>query len=256
MTRPFIAAVLAAGVVVAPLTAGASTLTFFGEDLNNSEAVPLPAFPNASAAETQFLSNLVDVETENFEGFNAGDTVPLGLTFSGPGLTDITATLQGGNGEVAEVASGTNGFGRYPISPTKYFEVAAGGTGNFEVSFDRDIAAFGFYGVDIGDFGGQFQLELTNDGNLVNLVTVPNTQGSFASTGGSVLYFGVIQTNAADVFDNVAFLTTTGQGDVFAFDEFTVGAIEQVVPGVPVPAALPLLLSALGGLAFVGRRRA
>ncbi|MEM8754665.1 MAG: VPLPA-CTERM sorting domain-containing protein, partial [Pseudomonadota bacterium] len=61
--------------------------------------------------------------------------------------------------------------------------------------------------------------------------------------------------------DSISILfDTTGSGDVADF-EFADGGVSQFqiltseLPQVPVPAALPMLLSALGGLAFVSRRR-
>ena len=250
--RRFRAGLVAGGLALAlgaPAPAAhASFLTFFGEDLNNSPTVPLGSFPSASAAEADFLSNLVGVGTEDFESFANGTGEPLNLTFPGAG----GATLSGGGGEIVSVTPGsTNGFGRYATSGSNYWEVAAGGTNNFVVDFDDPVAAFGFFGVDIGDFGGQLELELTN--GVMETLTVSNTEGSFGSTDGSVLFFGVIATNSSHQFDSVSFLTTAGQGDVFAFDDFTVGAREQVQ--VPEPATLALVGIGLAGVGVAARRR-
>ena len=248
----FRAGVVAGGLALAlgaPAPAAhANFLTFFGEDLNNSATVPLAAFPNSIAAETDFLSNLVGVGTEDFESFATGTGEPLGLTFPGAGA----ATLSGGGGEIETVTPGTtNGFGRYATSGSNYWEVEAGGANNFVVDFDAPVAAFGFFGVDIGDFGGQLELELTN--GVMETLTVPNTLGSGGSTDGSVLFFGAIATNSAHDFTSVAFLTESGSGDVFAFDDFTVGSREQVQ--VPEPATLALVGAGLAGVGFAARRR-
>ncbi len=240
-------AVVALGVFAGTQQANAYQI-FFGEDLNNSASTPLASFPNAAAAEAGFLSNLVGVGTEDFEGFATGTGAPLNLSFPGAG----TATLSGGNGEVATVTPGTtNGFGRYGVSGSNYWEVEAGGTNNFSISFSQPIAAFGFFGIDIGDFGGQLRLELSNGGTTI--LDVPNTSGSFGSTDGSVLFFGAIAENASEQFASVAFLTTTGQGDVFGFDDFTIGSQEQVV--MPEPATLALLGAGLAGIGLARRRR-
>lgn len=73
-----------------------------------------------------------------------------------------------------------------------------------------------------------------------------------------MLFFGLIAQGAAEEFDSIRFRTTAGTGDVFAFDNMTIGTAEQVCTGpecggsVPVPGTLALLgLGALG----VGLRR-
>lgn len=251
MTKRFLAAAAVAVAFAGP--AMAAPLTFFGEDLNNSDTTPLASTPTASAAEASFLANLVGVGTEDFETFSTWTGVPLELTFPGAG----TATLSNGGGYVETVTPGsTNGFGRYAVSGSNYWEVAAGGSGNFEVNFSEAVAAFGFYGVDIGDFGGQLRLDATLAGGGTETFTVPNTTGSSGSTDGSVLFFGVIDPD--NEFTKIEFLTTTGSGDVFAFDDFTIGSREQVIdPGavVPLPAAGWLLLGGFGCLGLMRRRQ-
>lgn len=137
------------------LTIPASTTfadqVFFGEDLGQGESVRLPSHPNSDVAHNDFLSNLVGVGTENFESFASGTGAPLPLTFPGAG----TATLNG-DGFIARVTTGTNGVGRYPISGNQYWD----SSNVFSIDFSAPIAAFGFYGVDIGDFGGQVTLTL------------------------------------------------------------------------------------------------
>ncbi|MCP5124276.1 MAG: PEP-CTERM sorting domain-containing protein [Gammaproteobacteria bacterium] len=242
-------ATLAALLAFSASTAHAYQI-FFGEDLNNSSSTPLSSIPNASGAETNFLSNLIGVGTETFESIALFTSSPLTLTFPGAG----TAELTGGNGSVRSSSPGTASAGRYSIpsaSSSNYWEVSAGGAGNFTINFSNPIAAFGFYGVDIGDFGGQLTLNLSNGDNL----TVPNTVGSSGSTDGSVLFYGLIAQNNAEQFTSVAFNTTTGQGDIFAFDNFTIGSPEQVNSNIPEPASLALFGLGLAGLGFTRRRK-
>jgi hypothetical protein len=236
MNKKLTLAVFAA-VLALLLSSGAALAfqaTFFGEDLGLGESTRLTTFPNATAARTSFLANLVGVGTETFESYTAGTDAPLAITFTGAG----TATLQGDGAIATVTGTGTNGFGRYATSGTNYWEV----TGTFSIEFDSSVAAFGFYGIDIGDFGGQVTLE-TEDGTST-LYTIPNT---INGSGGGVLFFGVIDT--VNTFTKATFGNTAAGTDVFGFDDMTIGSVEQVHPKTPLPGTLMLLGSGLLGLA-------
>ena len=238
----------AALLSIAALSSPASAYqNFFGEDLSSSSSTPLGSTPNADNARSQFLNVLSGVGTENFEGFSSGTGGPLALNFPGAG----TATLSGGGGNVVSQAVGTASFGRYGTSGTNFWEVAAGGSGNFVVDFSSNVGAFGFYGIDIGDFGGQLQIQLNDTANTI--LTVNNTVGSGGSTDGSVLFFGIVAESAAEEFTQASFLTTTGGGDVFAFDDMTVGSLAQVVPE---PMTLATLGVGIAGIAAFRRYKA
>jgi hypothetical protein len=235
--------VTAAAAAFSATGAGAYTI-FFGQDLGLGEGTPLPVASriNSTAAQNSFLANLVGVGTETFEGFPTGTSAPLNLTFPGAG----TATL-GGTGAIATVTPGsTNGFGRYAVTGSNYWE----GTDDFTITFGAPVAAFGFWGVDIGDFNGQVTLTLQG-GGVVNLV-VPNSTNI---AGGSVLYYGLIAEGAGELFTSITFGNTNPGVDFFAFDDMTIGSIEQVRP-TPEPGTLALLglAAALAGAAARRRR--
>lgn len=229
------------------IQAQAAPVTFFGEDRGLGEFTPLASHPNSDAARNAFLANLVGTGTETFESYASGTGTPLGISFPGAG----TATL-GGSGNVSVVAAGsTNGVGRYAISGTHFWE-AGSSYSAFSIDFSSPIAAFGFYGVDIGDFNGQIKLTLTNGGGTTN-ITVPNSTNV---PGGGVLYFGFYDT--ATQYSRIEFLNTNpGGGDYFGFDDMTIGSLEQVHPKstVPEPGTLLLLGSGLVGLAAYRRKR-
>ena len=256
--RPAIALVSSVLCVAAMgflVPAAAVPTTFFGQDLNGPSTVlgtvaSPSTIPNSIGAQNSFLAGLSGVGTETFTGFAAGATSPLNLAFPGAG----TAVLNG-SGAVGSVPAGmVNANGRYGISgtdPEKFFDTVAA---NFSLSFSSPIAAFGFFGIDIGDGGGHLSLLLTPSGGGP---VVPLDVGNGTSTlqNSSVLFFGFI--DPTTTYSQVNFLNSD-TGDGFAFDNLTVGSLEQL-NSVPEPGSLLLLSSsmiALAGYAWRQRKTA
>jgi hypothetical protein len=224
-------------------SANAALVTFFGEDLN--PGLTVPAGGNAENARNAFLSNLVGVGTETFEGFALGTGTPLAISFPGS-VGAITATISG-NGLVENNAggagSGGNAFGRFNTTPggSQYWEASS----VFTIAFSAPISAFGFYATDIGDFNGQVTLQASN-GVVTNLV-IPNT---VLGPDGSLLFYGFIDT--VNSYTSIVFGNTAAGVDFFGFDDMIIGDRQQV--RTPEPFTGALLGAGLLGLALCRRR--
>jgi hypothetical protein len=240
------AGILATLAGAAPLSA---QTTYFGFD-NDGSNLSRASLTNANLARNQFMSLLNGVGAETFEGFSRGTNSPLGLSFLGAG----TATLTG-SGCVSDITwsacsnpvdnsnGQTNGFGRYAISGSNYYEVNAE---DFRIDFSQAVAAFGFYGVDIGEFGGTLGLRFYSGNTLLDTQPIGYSVGD-----GSTFYFGYV--NALNPFTAVEFVLGGSSSDVFAFDDMTIGSREQLT--VPEPTSAALVLTGLGMLGVIMARR-
>lgn len=242
-----------AGLTLVCLMAGGSSVSaqeFFGLDIGGTENTRAPSLTNSTSAQMDFLSYLVGTGTESFETFGTG-AFASGTTLNFPGAGN--ATLTSANAMTIDQAApgGTNGVGRYPISGSRFLEANAG---SFTVAFENPIAAFGFFGTDVGDFGSQLFLTFLRDGGSSSVVEVDHAT-TFTTGAGSALFYGFI--DETNPFNAVQF-SLTGTDDFIGIDNMTIGSVQQVIdPTVaPEPVTFILLASGLAGIAAARRRRA
>lgn len=219
---------VAAVLLGASSTVSALPSFYFGEDL---DWYGTGTSTNADAASAAFQSQLSGVGVEDFESFASGQSAPLLVDFGAAGTASLTGS--------GSIDSGT-GSGRRAFSGSQFYESSSRG---FTIDFSESIAAFGFYGIDLGDFAGQVTIELS--GGTTNTYDIPHTTGSSGSTNGNLLYWGIIDTE--NTFTSISFNNTGSGEDYFGFDDFTIGTVEQVAQ-VPEPGTLALMAMGLLGL--------
>lgn len=216
----------------------AAPVVFFDRDLHSSNTQRLAAFPNSQAQRDAFVGNLVTFYEEDLESI-ASNTFNPTLNFDG----EIQATIDGG--VIRTVAPGaTDNHGRYPVSGVNYLNLGnAAATGIMQIQFSEPIAAFGFYGIDIGDFDGTLRMT-QYDGSMQTFIVDPI--GNDGTMSGSMLFWGMI--DIANPFTAIEFYNNTGVFDVFSFDNFIVARAGEIVP-LPLGAGLGLVgLLAVGGV--------
>ncbi len=171
-------------IVTTVLTIGGSNLalavpmTFFGVDTNPGGVVP--AGGNAITARNDFLGNLTSVGNEDFEGIALGTNPPINLSF--PGSTgNLTAVLA--SGPTVEVTN-LNPVGQFSTSGSQHLDAGFGQT--LDITFGTAISAFGFYGTDISDSGGDMVVDLIDTSNNVTVFNV--IQNDLSVNNGNVLF--------------------------------------------------------------------
>lgn len=237
----------------ASLPAYAATTVYTGQDINSGPGASIAANPNSDAAAASFASALSGTSTESFESFATGASAPLNLSFNGS-AGNLGATLSGSGSIGNATRAAPSSSGQYAIDGSKYYAV---NSNNFTITFDSDIAAFGFYATDLEDLEDiNITLNYAAGGsatyNLEALFGPPS--GTFLESG-SVHFLGFIDTD--NPFSSVVFGGSGASGDVLAFDQMTIGDKAQVVnppSGVPEPATWAMLILGFGAVGATLRR--
>jgi hypothetical protein len=145
------------------------------------------------------------------------------------------------------VVSDTPVVGLFAPSPPNFLDAGFGST--LTINFVNPISAFGFYGTDIADSGGDLVVDLKTTGGTIT--TQPIITDNPVNNN-NLVFWGFFDT--ANTYTQIT-LRNTSDTDRFGFDDMVIGDQQQVVPSVPIPAALPLFATGLAGLGLLGWRR-
>lgn len=222
----------------------AAPVTYYGMDTNPGGVVPVGG--NAVTARTNFLNGLTSVGNESFSAFASGQSSPLTLSFPGSS-GNLSATLSSIGGTV--IATNSNPVGQFSTSPSMHLDAGFGSTLSINFLLNP-ISAFGFYGTDISDSGGDLVVSLTD--TLNNVTTFNIIQDAGGINDGNVLFWGFIDTGVT--YSNVS-IRNTSSSDRFGFDDMVIGDRGQI-NNVPEPGALLLFGTALAGIVLRQRRKA
>ncbi|MDJ1172460.1 SBBP repeat-containing protein [Roseofilum sp. BLCC_M154] len=190
------------------------TWTYFGEDLHNGDNnTRLESTPNTDAAKADFLANLDNIETIDFETFNQGDK-PTVLDF---GSTKATVT---GYSIVRDVPTATDG-GMFPTSGDQFLQ--SSDDTQLTLEFDSPQSAFGFTATDAE--GNPFTLILHHEDGTTSELNIP-AQAVWPENSGSAFFYGI--TDIDSPFTKVT-LTRPGGTERIGLDDLVIGNLKPDV---------------------------
>lgn len=255
--------------LLSSLASPALALSLFkGYDANPNDKTVLPssARTNTSTAFFNFLQAIDNgsVTSESFESFPTSQAID-GLTQNISGVTtsfrylkpDNSSATGGGTTKVQIAdSSGMTNSGTYPTDGRRGISINS--SNQFFIDFSAPLAAFGFWGTDLGDKQNKLTVELLKDGTSVGSQLI-DFLGDDAGNS-SVFFFGGIAENSTEQFNQVRLLSSKS-GDAIGLDQLTIATPEQVLTAtgnagataVPTPALLPALVGF--GLSLARKRR-
>ncbi|WP_310487455.1 hypothetical protein [Chamaesiphon sp. VAR_69_metabat_338] len=238
----------------------ANAVTLSGYDTNPVNDIRLLNPVNSQTAFGNFSANLdsATVTTESFEttatpngSFIDGLTTQIsGITANFSYKKDSGASANGGASTQVQQTSigGVLGNGAYPTDNVRFISINS--SNNLSINFSSSIAAFGYFGTDLGDSGNILTMQFFNANNtLVSSQVI----GSTGSANSSQFFFGFIADSPSEEFNRVVF-SNSASNDAIGIDQIKIATPTQVKTKIPEPASVWGTLLCGGCLVAIKRR--
>lgn len=237
-------------------TASAAPLVFAGQDNLNLTGGGL--HPNTDAAQAAFIAAAIaegGVAVQNFDGLSLG-AAPASFA-----VGSITASLTATATDHTTIASGVSQFDTYAVSGAQFLDsLTDRNTSFFSLTFSDAVSGFGFHISDASDWAGN----VNPSTNLVVTlkyasgdVTRKVFDGTAAATmvSGNLGFWGVVDSVDPLLGFSISNPLGNPNRDAIGIDNLSIALLKPTT-AVSVPSAVVLLLSALGGMVGLSRRRA
>jgi hypothetical protein len=244
------------------VSGSALAVTFSGYDTNPTNYIRLADPKNSLKAFDDFSTSLNGdiVTTESFEN----TTIPTlnnnfafidGLSTQISGIKanflykkDDGTSANGGASTQIQQTSTVLDNGAYPTEGTRVISINS--SNNLSITFSSSIAAFGYFGTDLGDNNNTLTMQFFN---ATNTLVSSQVIGSTGSSNSSEFFFGFIADSPSEEFNRVVFSNSKG-GDAIGIDQIKIATSSQVKTKIPEPASIWGTLLCGGCLVAIKRR--
>jgi len=241
-------ALLASSLLLAAGAAHAATFGFVSNPTGNSSdwAADVANRGGTVNSAIDFEAHSTGTLVSDFYSLTEGVT----LTAAGDVNTVINSAGPGqGNTSSAPKSPGEG------VNPVSNVLFDGGGVSSLTIDFAAPVIGFGLHVIDYFNPTGSNPLRIEAfagaGGTGLSLGLFDSVAFNFQE---NYRYFMGLTSDAADIRSVVFSDLSTATGDTIALDDFVFASSGTVTSPIPVPAALPLLMGALGGLALLRRR--
>lgn len=236
-------------------TVAAAPLVFAG--LDNRDLSGGGSHANTDAAQAAFVAAALaegGIAVQNF------DTLALGTPPANFAVGSLTASLTSTATDHTTISTGPTAPQTFAVSGTQFLDTLTDrNTTFFSIAFSEAVSGFGFHITDASDWFGNVNPS-TNlvvtlkyaTGNVTRKVFDGTAASSMVS--GNLGFWGVVDNVDPLLGFSISNAPGSPQRDAIGIDNLSIALVKPAA-AVPVPTSVVLMLSALGGMVSLGRRR-